>query len=212
MLLKSFQSFRPSLAFLMANSKPSAVEKRKVVLFPGNGIGPEISKAVSDIFEACKVPIEFEHHQIHTKGQTEDGDLISADSIRRVLELRYGLKGPFETPIGKGFRSLNVTLRKKLKLYANVRPCRSIEGIKTPYEGVDLVTIRENTEGEYSGLEHQVVPGVVENLKIISKTACENINRYAFEYAKKMGRKKIIACHKAGVMKMGDGLFIQTAA
>lgn len=105
-----------------------------------------------------------------------------------------------------------MTLRKKLKLYANVRPCRSIVGVKTPYENVDVVTIRENTEGEYSGLEHQVVPGVVENLKIISQFACENINRYAFEYARKMGRKKIVACHKAGVMKMGDGLFIETAS
>ena len=106
---------------------------------------------------------------------------------------------------------MNVTLRKKLKLYANVRPCRSIVGVNTPYTNVDLVTMRENTEGEYSGLEHQVVPGVVENLKIISETACENINRYAFEYARKYGRKKIVACHKAGVMKMGDGLFIKIA-
>lgn len=106
------------------------------------------------------------------------------DAVRRY---RFGLKGPFETPIGKGFRSLNVTLRKKLQLYANVRPCRSIEGVNTPYKNVDLVTIRENTEGEYSGLEHEVVPGVVENLKIISRTACENIANYAFEYAKQNG-------------------------
>lgn len=131
------------------------------------------------------------------------------DAVRKY---RYGLKGPFETPIGKGFRSLNVTLRKKLQLYANVRPCRSIEGVNTPYKNVDLVTIRENTEGEYSGLEHEVVPGVVENLKIISRTACENITNYAFEYAKQNGRKNVIACHKAGVMKMGDGLFIKVAA
>lgn len=109
------------------------------------------------------------------------------DAVRKY---RYGLKGPFETPIGKGFRSLNVTLRKKLQLYANVRPCRSIEGVNTPYKNVDLVTIRENTEGEYSGLEHEVVPGVVENLKIISRTACENITNYAFEYAKQNGINK----------------------
>lgn len=129
-----------------------------------------------------------------------------------MREYGYGLKGPFETPIGKGFRSLNVTLRKRLQLYANVRPCKSIMGVKTPYEGVDLVTIRENTEGEYSGLEHEVSPGIVENLKIISKSACQNITEYAFEYAKKLNRNRIVACHKAGVMKMGDGLFIKTAA
>lgn len=105
--------------------------------------------------------------------------------MEALRKLKVGLKGPFETPIGKGFRSLNVTLRKKLNLYANVRPCKSIEGVVTPYTNVDVVTMRENTEGEYSGLEHQVVPGVVENLKIISKTACENIAEYAFEYARK---------------------------
>lgn len=157
-----------------------SADKQKVVLFPGNGIGPEISDSVKNIFGSLKIPIEFEEHQIHTKGQTADGDLISAESIAAVQKYGYGLKGPFETPIGKGFRSLNVTLRKKLKLYANVRPCRSITGVKTPYDGVDLVTIRENTEGEYSGLEHEVAPGIVENLKIISQTACENITEYAF--------------------------------
>lgn len=211
MLLKTVNFSVPMSRLMSSSGFNFSTQKTKVVLFPGNGIGPEISQSVIDIFSALKVPIEFEHHQIHTKGQTEDGDLISAESIRRVQELRYGLKGPFETPIGKGFRSLNVTLRKKLKLYANVRPCRSIEGVHTPYTNVNLVTMRENTEGEYSGLEHQVVPGVVENLKIISQTACENINRYAFEYARKYGRKRIVACHKAGVMKMGDGLFIKIA-
>lgn len=160
-----------------------ASAKQRVVLFPGNGIGPEISRSVEDIFSALEVPVEFEHHEIHTKGQTEHGDLISNESIAAVKKYKYGLKGPFETPIGKGFRSLNVTLRKRLNLFANVRPCKSIEGVDTPYSNVDLVTMRENTEGEYSGLEHEVVPGVVENLKIISKTACENITKYAFEYA-----------------------------
>ncbi len=131
------------------------------------------------------MPITWEYHEIYTSGQTQEGDLISYDSLEALRKLKVGLKGPFETPIGKGFRSLNVTLRKKLNLYANVRPCKSIEGVVTPYTNVDVVTIRENTEGEYSGLEHQVVPGVVENLKIISKTACENIAEYAFEYARK---------------------------
>ena len=161
----------------------ASAPRQKVVLFPGNGIGPEISRSVEDIFSALQVPIDFEHHEIHSKGQTEQGDLISNESIQAVRKYKYGLKGPFETPIGKGFRSLNVTLRKRLNLFANVRPCQSIEGVDTPDQNVDLVTIRENTEGEYSGLEHEVVPGVMENLKIISRTACENITKYAFEYA-----------------------------
>lgn len=121
------------------------VEHQKVVLFPGNGIGPEISQAVVDIFNHLKVPVAFEYHDIHTSGQTSDGDLISYDSLEALRKYKVGLKGPFETPIGKGFRSLNVTLRKRLQLYANVRPCRSIEGVDTPYTGVDVVTIRENT-------------------------------------------------------------------
>lgn len=120
------------------------------------------------------------------------------------------MKGPFTTPIGKGFRSLNVTLRKKLKLYANLRPAVTIDGVPCLYDNVNCVTIRENTEGEYSGLEHRVVPGVVENLKIISKKACTDIAVYAFEYARKMNRKKVTACHKAGVMRLGDGLFLDT--
>lgn len=146
-MLKRVSLSLPASLLVSSSTFQFSVQKTKVVLFPGNGIGPEISQSVIDIYSALKVPVEFEHHQIHTSGQTADGDLISADSIRRVQELRYGLKGPFETPIGKGFRSLNVTLRKKLKLYANVRPCRSIEGVNTPYTNVNLVTMRENTEG-----------------------------------------------------------------
>ena len=114
------------------------------------------------------------------------------------------------TPIGGGFRSLNVTLRKKLQLYANVRPCKTIPGLDNIYEGVDCVTIRENTEGEYSGLEHRAVPGVAESIKIISQVACERVARYAFDFAHRMERKSVTAVHKAGVMKMGDGLFLKT--
>ena len=142
---------------------------------------------------------------------TKSGDLISDDTIEAIKLHGYGLKGPFATPIGKGHRSLNVTLRKRLQLYANVRPCKTIKGVKgLPHDNLDVVTIRENTEGEYSGLEHEVVPGVVENLKIISKFACENIAKYAFEYAKKNGRKEVCCVHKAGVMVMGDGCFVDT--
>ena len=129
----------------------------KVTLFKGDGIGPEISKAVIDIFKHANVPVEWEEFSINTKAMTDDGDLISKESLESILRNKLALKGPFTTPIGTGYRSLNVTLRKKLKLYANVRPVKSIKGVKTLYEDVDLVTIRENTEGEYSGLEHEVI-------------------------------------------------------
>lgn len=178
-------------------------------IFPGDGIGPEISEAVMRIFEAAKVPVSWEHHTISTHAVTPGGDLISQEALDSVLKNKVGLKGPFATPIGKGHRSLNLTLRKALNLYANVRPCRSIPGFKTKYDGVDFVTIRENTEGEYSGLEHEVVPGVVENLKVITRGASERIARFAFQYARENGRKTVTAVHKATIMKLVDGLFLQ---
>lgn len=154
-----------------------------MVLLPGHGIGPEISQSVVKIFEAAKVPIEFEEHTIYEKPPVVGGDLITEDTLEAIIKHKVGLKGPFATPIGKGYRSLNVTLRKKLNLYANVRPCKTLRGVKTNYQNVDVVTIRENTEGEYSGLEHEIVKGVVENLKIISEKASRNIAKYAFDYA-----------------------------
>lgn len=160
------------------------------------------------VFEAAKVPVYFEHHTIHEKAITPGGDLITEETLQAIKDCKVGLKGPFATPIGKGYRSLNVTLRKKLNLYANVRPCKSLAGVETNYSNVDVITIRENTEGEYSGLEHEVVKGVVENLKIISANASRNIAEYAFDCAVKNGRKRVTACHKAGVMKRGDGLFL----
>lgn len=206
--------FNKSLIFLLKNNKnkfncfnsyfnfssnQNIDKKFRVTLFQGDGIGPEISKSVIDIFSAAKVPIEWENHSIATKAVTNTGDLISQEAIHSILTNKIALKGPFATPIGKGHRSLNVTLRKNLKLYANVRPVKSIKGVNTLYNDVDLVTIRENTEGEYSGLEHEVVPGVVENLKIISKDACERIAIYAFEYAANHNRKTVCAAHKMGV-------------
>ena len=153
-----FNKFQISKIYTKINSKKfsSNITNHKVTLFKGDGIGPEISQSVISIFQACKAPIEWEIHEIHSKAVTEEGDLISKESLDSVLRNKVALKGPFGTPIGSGHRSLNVTLRKKLKLYANVRPVKSIEGIKTVYDNVDLVTIRENTEGEYSGLEHEV--------------------------------------------------------
>lgn len=171
----------------------------KITLFKGDGIGPEISQSVIDIFAALKAPVVWENHEIASKAVTDSGDLISKEAINSILNNKVALKGPFATPIGKGHRSLNVTLRKNLKLYANVRPVKTIKGVKTFYDKVDLITIRENTEGEYSGLEHEVVPGVVENLKIISSDACERIAKYAFQYANDNNRKSVVAAHKKGV-------------
>jgi isocitrate dehydrogenase (NAD+) len=181
-----------------------------VTLLKGNGIGPEISQSVMTIFKAAGVPIAWEEHEIaYARAVNSDGDLLSTETIDSILRHKVALKGPFMTPIGKGFRSLNVTLRKKLQLYANVRPCRTIKGVDNIYEKVDVVTIRENTEGEYMGLEHRVVPGVSESIKIVSRVACLKIGRYAFEYAVNNNRKKIVGVHKAGVSKKGDGLFLK---
>jgi isocitrate dehydrogenase (NAD+) len=196
-----------------ASSKPApptftADAPFRCTLFPGDGIGPEISKAVQTIFEAARVPVEWEHHTISTHAVTPGGDLISAEALESVVRNKVGLKGPFATPIGKGHRSLNLTLRKALNLYANVRPCKSIPGYKTKYDDVDIVTIRENTEGEYTGIEHEVVPGVIENLKVITRVASARIAEFAFRYASEVGRKKVTAAHKAGVMKLSDGLFL----
>ena len=199
----SSKSAAPAASAAAASGAPF-----RCTLFPGDGIGPEISKAVQTIFEAARVPVEWEHHTISTHAVTPGGDLISAEALESVVRNEVGLKGPFATPIGKGHRSLNLTLRKALNLYANVRPCKSIPGYKTKYDDVDIVTIRENTEGEYTGIEHEVVPGVIENLKVITRAASSRIAEFAFRYASEVGRKKVTAAHKAGVMKLSDGLFL----
>lgn len=142
-----------------------------VTLLKGDGIGPEISESVKRIFEAAETPITWEEHEVYNKAVNLEGDLLSVQTIDSIRKNKVALKGPFMTPIGKGFRSLNVTLRKKLQLYANVRPCRTIKGLENIYSNVDCVTIRENTEGEYMGLEHRVTPGVSESIKIISRRA-----------------------------------------
>jgi isocitrate dehydrogenase (NAD+) len=178
-------------------------------LFPGDGIGPEIATSVKEVFKAADVPIEWEEHYIDTKVDPRTGSFLTWESMESVRRNGIGLKGPMTTPIGKGHKSLNLTLRKELGLYANVRPCLSIPGYRTRYDGVDLVTIRENTEGEYSGLEHQVVSGVVESLKIITRQASKRVAEYAFHYAQQHGRKRVSAIHKANIMKKTDGLFLQ---
>ncbi|CAG9322111.1 unnamed protein product [Blepharisma stoltei] len=181
----------------------------RVVLMPGDGIGPEVANSVVDIFDAAQVPISWVHADLINKSAKPGEDPFNRDTLCQIREHKIGLKGPTGTPIGGGHVSLNVHLRRELDLYANVRPCKTVPGVRTVYENVDLVTIRENTEGEYSGKEHEVIPGVIENLKIVSERACLRIARYAFDYCEKYGRSKVHAFHKASVMKMGDGLFLK---
>ncbi|CAD7697608.1 unnamed protein product [Ostreobium quekettii] len=178
-------------------------------LFPGDGIGPEIAGAVRAVFEAAGAAIRWEEQVVGSEVDARTNSMVTRENLDSVLKNKIGLKGPMMTPVGKGFRSLNLTLRKELGLYANVRPCLSIPGYKTRYDGVNLVTVRENTEGEYSGLEHEVVPGVVESLKVITRDASKRIAEFAFKYANDNHRKKVSAIHKANIMKKADGLFIE---
>ncbi|XP_058174887.1 probable isocitrate dehydrogenase [NAD] subunit alpha, mitochondrial isoform X1 [Anopheles ziemanni] len=182
---------------------------RKVTLIPGDGIGPEISAAVQKIFTVANVPIEWETVDV-TPVRNPDGKFgIPQGAIDSVNRNKVGLKGPLMTPVGKGHRSLNLALRKEFNLYANVRPCRSLEGYKTLYDNVDVVTIRENTEGEYSGIEHEIVDGVVQSIKLITEEASNRVAEYAFKYAKDNNRKKVTVVHKANIMRMSDGLFLR---
>ncbi|KYR00648.1 isocitrate dehydrogenase (NAD+) [Tieghemostelium lacteum] len=176
----------------------------RVTLIPGDGIGPEIADSVKKIFSAAKVPIEWD--TVNVNAQTGVSDEI-IDSIRKN---KVGLKGPLATPIGTGHQSLNLALRKTFNLYANVRPCVSIPGFKTRYDDVNTVVIRENTEGEYSGIENQPVKGVAQSIKIITKEASARVANYAFQYALANGRKKVTCVHKANIMKQSDGMFVKT--
>ncbi|KAM5491908.1 NAD-dependent isocitrate dehydrogenase [Microsporum audouinii] len=181
-----------------------------VTLIEGDGIGPEISESVKQIFSAAKVPIKWEPVDV-TPILKNGKTAIPDDAIASVKKNFVALKGPLATPIGKGHVSLNLTLRRTFNLFANLRPCRSIAGYKTPYDDVDIVLIRENTEGEYSGIEHVVVDGVVQSIKLITREASERVLRFAFQHAQEIGRKKVRVVHKATIMKMSDGLFLNTA-
>jgi len=198
--------------FSLANRSMIAAPNRSkttVTLIPGDGIGPEIAAAVQRIFEAAEVPIDWEPVDV-TPVRYPDGTMgIPKEVIQSVNRNKVGLKSPLMTPVGKGFRSLNLALRKEFNLYANVRPCKSIEGYKTLYNDVDVVTIRENTEGEYSGIEHEIVDGVVQSIKLITEPASTRVAEYAFQYAKAHGRKRVTAVHKANIMRMSDGLFLR---
>ncbi|GAB7358996.1 hypothetical protein MBLNU230_g5069t1 [Neophaeotheca triangularis] len=185
--------------------------KYLVSLIEGDGIGPEISQSVKDIFSAANAPIKWESVDV-TPSLNADGKTVIPDSAIQSITNNYvALKGPLATPVGKGHVSLNLTLRRTFNLFANVRPCKSIQGYKTPYDNVDTVLIRENTEGEYSGIEHVVVDGVVQSIKLITKEASERVLRFAFQYAEEVGKRKVRAVHKATIMKMSDGLFLNLA-
>lgn len=182
-----------------------------VVLIAGDGIGPEVTAAMRVIVKAAGARIDWVEASAGLGAVERYGDPLPAKTLDLIRQHRVALKGPCTTPVGKGYRSINVRLRQELDLYASVRPVHSLPGTQVPYENVDLVVVRENTEGLYSGQEHVVVPGVIESLRIITHAAAERIVRYAFELARHEGRRKITFCHKADVMPMSDGMFLRTA-
>ncbi|WVO15994.1 isocitrate dehydrogenase, NAD-dependent [Cryptococcus depauperatus] len=200
----AFQSAKPTSAF-SAEKGPNG--NYTVTLIPGDGIGPEIADSVKQIFAAAKTPIQWE--EVDVTPILKDGKTVIPDeAIKSIEKNTVALKGPLATPIGKGHVSLNLTLRRTFSLFANVRPCVSIQGYKTAYDNVNTVLIRENTEGEYSGIEHEIVDGVVQSIKLITREASERVARYAFHYASENGRHKVTAVHKANIMKMSDGMFL----
>ena len=181
----------------------------KATLIPGDGIGPEVVGAAIRILDATGLKFEWERFSVGADAFEKSGAYIPKELVESIERTRLALKGPVGTPVGHGFSSVNVELRKKFELFANFRPVKSLPGLETKYPNVDLIIFRENTEGLYSGIEHEVVPGVVESLKIITEKASTRISKHAFAYARKMGRKKIHVIHKANIMKMSDGLFLR---
>ena len=181
-----------------------------ITLVPGDGIGPEVTEAVLRMLEASGVSIEWERHSAGVLAFERTGTALPIELIESIRRNGVALKGPVTTPIAEGFTSVNVGLRKALDLYANLRPVWNLPGVPSRFEGVDLVIVRENTEDLYAGLEHEVVPGVVESLKIITERASTRIAQFAFQYARRNRRAKVTAVHKANIMKLGDGLFLES--
>ena len=185
--------------------------KHKITLIPGDGIGPEVTKPTLAIIKAAGVEVQWETHLAGAEALKKHGTTIPKSLMDSFEKNRVALKGPVTTPVGEGFASVNVALRQAFNLYANLRPIKNLPGVKARYQGIDLFVVRENTEGLYSGIEHEVVPGVVESLKIMTEKACTRIAKFAFEFARANGRKKIAAVHKANIMKLSDGLFLDCA-
>jgi isocitrate dehydrogenase (NAD+) len=179
-----------------------------ITLIPGDGIGPEVTGATVRVVEAAGADVEWETYTVGAAAVAQHGDPLPQEALDSILRNGVALKGPVTTPVGKGFRSINVALRKALVLYANLRPVHSTPGIRSRFEGVDLVVVRENTEGLYSGIEHEVVPGVMESLKVITDKASTRIARFAYDHAQREGRRRVTTVHKANIMKLSDGLFL----
>jgi len=185
--------------------------KHTVTLIPGDGIGPEVTKPTLAIIKAAGVNIEWETHLAGASALKKHKTTIPKALLDSFTKNKIALKGPVTTPVGEGFPSVNVELRQTFDLYSNLRPIKNLPGVKARYQNVDLIVVRENTEGLYSGIEHEVVPGVVESLKIMTEKASTRIAKFAFDYARSFGRKKVVAVHKANIMKLGDGLFLDCA-
>ncbi len=183
----------------------------RITLIPGDGIGPEVIAAAASVVEATGVRVTWDRQLAGAAALEQAGVAIPEALVRSVRRNRVALKGPLETQIGKGFRSVNVALRKAFDLYASLRPVSNLAGVRSPFSGVDLVVVRENTEDVYSGIEHQIAPGVVEAVKVITAKASRRIARFAFEHALRAGRKRVTAIHKANIMKLADGLFLSCA-
>ncbi len=182
------------------------------VLIPGDGIGPEVSNAVREVLAAAAAPVEFVEHLAGTSAlERGHKDVLPEETIQAIRTHKLALKGPCTTPIGGGFSSINVALRKKLNLFAAVRPVRNMPGVKTRYDGVDIVIVRENTEGLYSGLENAITEDVVVSMKVATRGACSRIAEWAFRYAEQRGRKRVTVLHKANIMKLTDGMFLHEA-
>jgi isocitrate dehydrogenase (NAD+) len=188
-----------------------STQPHRVVLIPGDGIGPEVTEAAVRVVEAAGVRIDWERVEAGGDVIAKYGSPIPDPVLNAIRNAGVALKGPIGTPIAGGFKSANVVLRQALELYACVRPVKSIPGLATRFEGVDLVLVRENTEGLYSGLEHRVAPGIVESIKVVTERACLRIAEYAFALAEREGRRTVTAVHKANIMKLSDGLFLECA-
>ncbi|GMI98512.1 isocitrate dehydrogenase 1, isocitrate dehydrogenase I [Hibiscus trionum] len=204
-LLKTLMTHKTQTRPVTYMPRPGDGAPRPITLIPGDGIGPLVTNAVEQVMEAMHAPIYFEKYEVYGDMKWMPQEVI--DSIKKN---KVCLKGGLRTPMGGGVNSLNVQLRRELDLYASLVDCCNLPGLPTRHENVDIVVIRENTEGEYSGLEHEVVPGVVESLKVITKFCSERIAKYAFEYAYLNNRKKVTAVHKANIMKLADGLFLES--
>jgi isocitrate dehydrogenase (NAD+) len=180
-----------------------------ITLVPGDGIGPEVARATQRVLEAARVRIDWEVHEAGAAVAEKRGTTLPEEVLDSIRRNKVALKGPIGTPIGKGFRSVNVTLRQALDLYANVRPVRSLPGVEPRFEGTDVVIVRENTEDLYAGLELMILPGIAQSVKLITEKGCARICEYAFDYAERMGRRRVTCVHKANIMKLSDGLMLE---